>query len=89
VLQEELLTLWSAQARTVIYVTHDIDEAIFMSDRVLVLSGQPGRILTDLTVPFGRPRTPGTRVHPAHTAMRESIWALIRGEVMRVLGGAA
>ncbi len=63
VLQEELIALWSAQARTVVYVTHDIDEAIFMADRVLVLSGQPGRIVMELPVPFRRPRDPSVRGH--------------------------
>jgi NitT/TauT family transport system ATP-binding protein len=89
VLQEELLALWSAHARTIIYVTHDIDEAIFMADRVIVLSGQPGQIMADLPVPFGRPRAPAVRTHTAYLAMRERIWALVRGEVMKVLGGAA
>ncbi len=89
VLQEELITLWSAHARTVIYVTHDIDEALFMADRVLVLSGQPGRILAELLVPFDRPRPAAVRGAPEYLAMKDQIWTLVRGEVMKVLGDAA
>ena len=89
VLQEELIALWSAHARTVIYVTHDIDEALFMADRVLVLSGQPGRILTELPVPFDRPRPAAVRGAAEYLAMKDRIWALVRGEVMKVLGEVA
>jgi NitT/TauT family transport system ATP-binding protein len=56
VLQEELLRLWSASKKTVIFITHSIDEALVMGDRVLVMSGRPGRIKADLPVRFPRPR---------------------------------
>jgi NitT/TauT family transport system ATP-binding protein len=89
VLQEELTTLWAAHARTVVYVTHDIDESLFMADRVLVLSGQPGRIVDEIDVPFPRPRAAAVRGHPEFVALRDRIWASLRGEVMKVLGGTA
>ncbi|MDR7418899.1 MAG: ABC transporter ATP-binding protein [Armatimonadota bacterium] len=89
ILQEELLALWSAHARTIVYVTHDIDEAIFMADRVLVLSTQPGRIVAEVPVPFARPRRPALRGHAEFLTLREHLWSLVRGEVMKVLGGAA
>jgi NitT/TauT family transport system ATP-binding protein len=89
VLQEELTALWSANARTVVYVTHDIDESLFMGDRVFVLSGQPGRIVDEIVVPFERPRAPAVRGHPEFVALRERIWGLLRGEVMKVLSGTA
>ena len=56
VLQEELLRLWSESKKTVIFITHSIDEALVMGDRVLVMSGRPGRIKADLPVRFPRPR---------------------------------
>lgn len=89
VLQEELIALWLTHSRAVVYVTHDIDEAIFMADRVLVLSGQPGRIVEELPGPFGRPRSATIRGHPEFVAIRDLIWGLVRGEVMKILGGAA
>ncbi len=89
VLQEELLALWSAHAKTVVYVTHDIEEAVFMGDRVLVMSGQPGRIVVELSVPFGRPRSASIRGQPEFVGLRDRIWSLVRGEVMKVLGGVA
>jgi NitT/TauT family transport system ATP-binding protein len=53
----ELLRLWQHYDQTVVMVTHSIDEAIFMADRVLVLGGQPGQIVADLPIPLPRPRT--------------------------------
>lgn len=57
VLQEELLRIWEASAKTVVYVTHSLDESLALSDRVLVMtSSQPGRLQSEYTVPFERPR---------------------------------
>jgi sulfonate transport system ATP-binding protein len=55
-LQEELVCLWQRDRPTMILVTHDLDEALFLADRVVVLGGQPGRIRLDLSVPLPRPR---------------------------------
>lgn len=57
-LQKELLSLWEQTHNTVVFVTHDVDEAILLSDRILVLSQQPGTIIGEFRVPFGRPRSP-------------------------------
>jgi NitT/TauT family transport system ATP-binding protein len=56
-LQQELLALWEKHRSTVIFVTHDVDEAILLSDRILVLSQQPGTVIAETRVPFERPRT--------------------------------
>jgi len=55
-MQNELLGIWAADRRTVVFVTHDIDEAVLLGDRVIVMSGRPGRVLADIPVPFARPR---------------------------------
>ena len=55
-MQELLLDVWNRDGRTVVFVTHDIDEAIFLADRVLIMSHRPGRIRLELPVPLPRPR---------------------------------
>lgn len=57
-LQQELLSLWENHKKTVVFITHDVDEAILLSDRVLVMSPQPGTITGEFPVPFARPRSP-------------------------------
>jgi NitT/TauT family transport system ATP-binding protein len=60
-LQELLLEIWnnSSPRRTVVFVTHDVDEALFLADRVIVLGSSPGRVIGEITLPFQRPRVPG------------------------------
>ena len=56
-LEEVLLNLWSEEKRTVVFITHDLSEAVSMSDRVIVMSARPGRILADIRIPLVRPRS--------------------------------
>ena len=58
-LQNELLTIWERDRKTVLFVTHGVDEAVFLSDRVVVMSGSPGRIAADITIDLPRPRVRG------------------------------
>ncbi|HWA39247.1 MAG TPA: ABC transporter ATP-binding protein [Burkholderiales bacterium] len=84
VLQEELLRLWSASRKTVIFITHSIDEALVMGDRVLVMSGRPGRIKADLPVRFPRPRAVYDLKGDAEFGrLGREIWMLLREEVVR------
>lgn len=55
-LEDSLLDIWSSSPRTVVFVTHDIDEAIYLSDRVIVMGARPGRIVKDMTIDLPRPR---------------------------------
>ncbi len=83
VLQEELLRLWSASRKTVIFITHSIDEALVMGDRVLVMSGRPGRIKADLPVRFPRPRAVYDLKGDAEFGrLGREIWMLLREEVV-------
>jgi NitT/TauT family transport system ATP-binding protein len=55
-LEQELLTLWERNRRTVIFITHDLAESILLADRILVCSARPGHIISEIEVPFKRPR---------------------------------
>jgi NitT/TauT family transport system ATP-binding protein len=83
-LQEELLRIWSetsrARPKTVLFITHAIDEAIYLSDRIVVMSDRPGRILREIAVPFPRPRHAELRTDPAFHRLADEIWLLLRKE---------
>ena len=69
-LQLELLKLWEQEKKTALFVTHDIEEAIFLADRVLVMGRNPGRFMEDIAIPFGRPRELELKVTPEFQKMR-------------------
>jgi NitT/TauT family transport system ATP-binding protein len=73
-LQEELLRLHLATRKTVIFVTHDIDEAVRLGDRVLLMSPRPGRILETVPVSMPRPRPADFDVHPEATRLKAYLW---------------
>lgn len=75
-MQNELLSIWSTDRRTVVFVTHDIDEAVLLADRVIVLSARPGMILADMRIPFDRPRDL-RRDYVAAGAIMDEIWRLL------------
>src|SRR5712671_1528578 len=70
VMQENLLRLWSEFKITVMFVTHDVDEAIFLADRVLIMSASPGHIMEDMAVPLPRPRSPDVSTDPAFISLK-------------------
>jgi NitT/TauT family transport system ATP-binding protein len=80
-LQEELLSIWERDRKTVIFVTHDIEEALFLADLVVVMSPRPGRILHQLQVPFGRPRDDSVRGSPELARLKQAIWQELRDGV--------
>jgi NitT/TauT family transport system ATP-binding protein len=83
ILQDELLKIWSEHKKTVIFVTHDIDEAILLGDRVLVMTSVPGRIREVITVGIDRPRDLRIESTQTFLDMRMKIWNIIRNEVER------
>lgn len=86
VMQTELLKIWSEQQKTSVFVTHDIEEAIFLSDRVIALSSRPGRIDRIVDVPFDRPRYDRDLKGDAEFAwLREDVWeTLMESEQLEV-----
>lgn len=81
VLQEELLRIWKDFQKTVIYVTHDIEEAVLLGDRVLVLSGRPGRLQAEFVVPLPRPRNLHNRDQQEVRDLTWRIWKNIEADV--------
>jgi NitT/TauT family transport system ATP-binding protein len=85
VLQEELMRLWETGGQTVVYVTHDIREAVVLGDRVFVMTGRPGTIQLELDIELPRPRDVFERDHPEVEAKAWTIWNAIEGQVRRNL----
>ncbi|WP_007511021.1 MULTISPECIES: ABC transporter ATP-binding protein [Pseudofrankia] len=81
ILQDELLAICQAERRTVLFVTHSLEEAIVLGDRVVVMSARPGRILAERVPPFPRPRSAEVRESAEFAAFRGELWTLLRGEV--------
>jgi NitT/TauT family transport system ATP-binding protein len=82
-LQEELQQIWNASRKTVLFVTHDIDEAIYLADRVIVFTARPGRIKADIQIDLPRPRAIEIKKTREYTDYRNEIWDLLRSEVLR------
>jgi NitT/TauT family transport system ATP-binding protein len=78
-MQIELLQIWERTRLTAAFVTHSVDEAIFLSQRIAVFSTHPGTIIEVLTVPFGYPREEGNvKLDPAFAELRHRIWDMLR-----------
>ena len=81
-MQELLLGIWEADRKTVLFVTHDIDEAIFMGSRVAVMSARPGRILSETAVPFEHPRHYSIKTRHLFAGMKGQLTEQLRAEVL-------
>lgn len=84
-MQEQLVQLWEAERKTVVLVTHAIEEALLLGDRIVVMSARPGRVKEIIEVPFGRPRTVEIEGDPEFTRMKQDIWESLRDEVQASL----
>ena len=72
-LQEQFLAIWNETRMTVVFVTHDLEEALFMADRVVVMASHPGRIARIVEVPFERPRSRDLKTFPEFQTMRREL----------------
>jgi NitT/TauT family transport system ATP-binding protein len=92
ILQIELLRIWGQtepqeKRKTAIFITHDIEEAVFLADRVVVMASNPGRIRNVLPIDLPRPRDESTRSHPRFGQISEQIWRLIRDDAFNAIAG--
>jgi NitT/TauT family transport system ATP-binding protein len=81
ILQDELLRIWNSERKTVLFVTHSIEEALYLADRIAVITPRPARIDRLVEVPFGRPRDEAVKADPRFVELRQSIWRTLKGGV--------
>ena len=84
-MMEELLGIWERTRQSILYVTHNIQQAVFMADRVAVLSRRPGRLLDVVPVPLKRPRTEAQQGEAAFVKAVDRIWSLIKSQAQAAL----
>jgi len=83
-MQAELLKIWAKARKTVLFITHQINEAVYLADRVAVLSARPGRLKQIFRIPFERPRTLHLKRDPRFLEIEDAIWRLIEEEAERI-----
>ncbi len=88
-MQAELMRIWQEMRKTAVFITHQIGEAIYLADRVVVLSARPGSVKGILPVAFPRPRDLRVKRTPAFLELEDQIWAMIEGEVRAGLRSVA
>ena len=88
-MQAELLKIWTQAGKTVIFITHQIDEAVYLADRVVVMGTRPGRIKGEFRIPFARPRTLQIKRDPEFLRLSDQIWSLIEHDSPQHEAGSA
>lgn len=83
ILQNELLRIWEGTRTTVVFVTHSIDEAVFLADRVAIMTARPGIVKQVIDIDLPRPRNGNIRSSPEFANNRHKVWDLLRGEVIK------
>jgi NitT/TauT family transport system ATP-binding protein len=87
IMQQILTNMWQRLKTSVLFVTHDIDEAIFLSDRVYCMTARPGTIKAEIAIPLGRPRQQSMMMSSEFLALRRGLMSLIREESLKAIGG--
>ncbi|PWV99473.1 NitT/TauT family transport system ATP-binding protein [Paenibacillus cellulosilyticus] len=81
ILQSELLRIWEAKKNTIIFITHSLDEAIYLADRVAVMTARPGKVKELIDIPLERPRAAEIRNSEAFVNLRQRAWEILKDEV--------
>ncbi len=81
IMQTELLSIWEKSNNTVLLITHQIDEAVFLSDRIIIFSARPGQVREEIVIDLPRPRTMAIKRTQAFVSLVDRIWKLIEDEV--------
>ena len=76
-MQAELLKIWSAAKKTVLFITHQINEAVYLADRVVVMGPRPGRVKGVFSIPFSRPRSLTLKRDPRFVEIEDTIWHMV------------
>ena len=77
-MQQLLLRIWDETACTILFVTHDVEEAVYLADRIFIFSSRPGTIMEDVPVPFGRPRDPAVKQKQEFHELQDYVLACLR-----------
>ncbi len=85
VMQEELLQIWSQANKTVLFITHQINESIYLSDRVIVFTARPGKVKQSVTIDIARPRKLAVKREPRFLQIEDYVWNLIEDEVKKTM----
>jgi NitT/TauT family transport system ATP-binding protein len=88
-LHEELLRLWTGSRRTVVFVTHDLEEAVLLGDRVIVLTGRPARVREEIAIPLARPRRLEDAGRKEADEIKRRIWRILEHEARMSLAESA
>jgi NitT/TauT family transport system ATP-binding protein len=83
-MQAELLKIWSAARKTVLFITHQINEAIYLADRVVVMSARPGRVKGIFDVPFERPRPLSVKREARFLQIEDAVWQMVEEHPERI-----
>nr|WP_269986793.1 ABC transporter ATP-binding protein [Brachyspira hyodysenteriae] len=81
-LQTELLNTWDNEKKTCFFITHDVDEAVFLAQRVVIMSPRPGRIKSIVEVPIAYPRVPETKLSAEFNDIKNQLWQLVYQEYL-------
>ena len=87
ILMDELLRLWEADRKTVVYITHNIEEAVLLGDRVVLMTARPGTPKATFTIPFARPRGMDAMASPEFGRLSYQIWEALRDEALAAMRG--
>ena len=85
----DLLRIWSEDRRTAVFITHDIEESIFLSDRIYVMTARPGRIKAEIEIPLERPRSYEIKATDTFLALKKRALTLIREEALKATQAGA